>query len=160
MTANQDLAAKIDELVRKTEALADPKARTIATELLQAVMAFHAGALEQLMEIVCAKCGQAAIEALAVDDTVSSMLVLHGLHPEDVETRIGRAIEKLRMYFDSRGGKIALLDASPEGVRVRFTGHRPGSRSAAKQVIENAIYQAAPDLQDLIIEGVEEPHDP
>ena len=59
--------------------------------------------------------------------------------------------------FDSRGAGITLLDVNGARVRVRFSGSRPGSGPAAKRVIEDVLYEAAPEMEDLIVEGVEEP---
>ena len=146
-------SARIDELVRTTESLADPFARALAIDLVQAVMGLHATALSRILEIVSAG---GTLEAMAADDFVSSVLVLHGLHPDNLGTRVDRAIEKLRRFFDPRGAGITLLQADSELVRVRFTGARPGSGAAAKQVIEDVIYEAAPEIAALVIEGVDE----
>ena len=156
-STSKQAVARIDELVRKVEALPDPFAREAVIELLQAVMELHSEALGRTLEIVSAAGdGASAIEALSADDLVASVLVLHGLHPDDVETRVRRAIDKLRLFFDSRGAGIDLVTLEPDAVRVRFTGARPGAGAAAKQVIEDAIYEAAPEIESLVIEGIEE----
>src|SRR5579885_2716236 len=103
--------ARIDELVRRVESLPDAFARDAAVHLVQAVMGLHQSALDRIMEIVSAgAAGPAMVDALASDDLVSSVLALHGLHPDDVQTRIHRAIEKLQFYFDSRGAGATLLE--------------------------------------------------
>ncbi len=153
--------AKIDELVQKVESLPDPRARDTAVELVQAIMQLHAEALERMLGIVSASPDAAAIlETMGADDLVSSVMVLHGLHPDDTATRIERAMEKLHVYFDSRGAGIVLLDMDATTVRVRFTGTRPGAGASAKQVIEDVIYEAAPEIENLVIEGVEDPPPP
>ncbi len=148
--------SSIDELVRKVESLRDPFARASALDLVQAVMDLHTKALDRILEIVSSTCDASTMERIAADDLVSGVLAMHGLHPDDVETRLGRAFERLRRFFDSRGGGITVLEASGEVVRVRYDGTRPGSGAAAKQVIEDAISEAAPEVAQVVIEGVEE----
>jgi hypothetical protein len=88
------------------------------------------------------------------------VLVLHGIHPDDFETRVARAIDKLEHFFDSRGAGIQVLEAAPELIRLRFNGSRPGSGPAARKTIEDAIYEAAPEVGELIVEGIEMQQEP
>jgi hypothetical protein len=156
---SNDPTARIDELVKKVQALADPAARALAVELVQAVMELHASALERAMEIVAASAPD-MVDALAADDTVSRVLVLHGLHPDGFETRVARAIDRLERHFDSRGAGITVLESGSDLVRVRFTGNRPGSGAAARQLIEDAIYDAAPEVGAVIVESAGEEPEP
>lgn len=152
---SKESIGRIEQLVRKAESLPDPSARSLAADLVQAVMEYHAKALERILQIIAAHDKEGStIDELTSDELVSSVLVLHGLHPSDLNTRIHSAVEKLRQFFDPRG-TIELLEASAELVRVRFTGKRPGSGAAAKQVIEDALYEAAPEIQQLVVEGTE-----
>jgi hypothetical protein len=141
------MTARIDELVQQIEAVPDPAARALATDLVQAVMRLHAEALERILALA-----PESIAAIAGDDLVSRVLVLHGLHPDDFDTRLARAMDKLQRFFDSRGAGIELLEASPELLRVRFTGKRPGSGPAARQTIEDAIYEAVPEAGGVFVE--------
>lgn len=156
MPDTQHPIAKIDELVRRLESVRDPAARAAGTELVQAVLELHAAALGRALEILSPE----DIAGLAADDLVSSILALHGLHPDDMDTRIQRAIDKLQRHFDSRGAGISLSAIDGGVVRVRFAGSRRGSGAAAKQVIEDVIYEAAPEIAGLVIDGVEQPRAP
>lgn len=149
--------SQIDELMPKLNALPDPAARAVAVELVQTVMNLHAAALERVLEIVAAS-APGVIQALGADDLVSRMLVLHGMHPDDFQTRLGRAIDELQCFFDSRGAGIEVLEAGPERVRVRFNGSRPGSGQAARKTIEDVIYETVPEVGELIVEGAAEEH--
>jgi hypothetical protein len=104
------------------------------------------------METLAAN-GSPAISALVEDEIVSAALALHGVHPEDTETRIGRAMRKLAAYFDPRGCDVTLVDVTPERVTIRFRG-RPGSGSIAKRLIEDAISEAAPEVEEIVVEGI------
>jgi len=155
---SKESIARIDELVQAVQALPDPRARELAVELVQAVMGLHAAALHRMVEIVSASAPGAA-EAIAVDHLASRVPVLHGLHPDGLDTRLARAIDQLQRYFDSRGAGIEVLEAGPEVVRLRFTGSRPGAGASARRTIEDAIYELAPEIGELIIEGTEEEHE-
>jgi hypothetical protein len=155
---SKESIARIDELLPRVQALPDAAARTLTAELVQAVMSLHAAALQRMVEIA-ATFAPDSLKAMGSDPLVSPVLALHGLHPDDFAARIARAIAKLRQYFDSRGAGIELLEAGPDLVRVHFSGSRPGSGQAARPVIEDAIYEAAPEVGSLIIEGAED-HEP
>jgi hypothetical protein len=149
---SKESIAKIDELVREVQALADPRARDLAVELVQVVMNLHTTALERMLEVAAASAPEMA-GAMAADDAVSRVLLLHGLHPDDFDTRLARAIDHLQRFFDSRGAGLEVLDARPELVQVRFTG------KAARRTIEDVIYEMAPEIGEVIVEITGEEHE-
>ena len=130
----------IDELIQQVSTLPDPHARAVAMELVQSVMELHASALRRVLELA-----PDVAPRLAADVEVSRVLVLHGLHPDDFETRFARAIAKL-------GPGIEVLERSPEVVHVR--AHRP------KAVIEDVLYEAVPEIGELIVESTEQEREP
>ena len=146
--------SQIDELVVKLNGLADPAARAVTVELLRAVMNLHAEAFERVLEIVAASAPEIIAE-LGADELVSRVLALHGIHPHDFEVRFARAIDKLERFFDPRGAGIQVIEASPELIRIRFNGSRPGSGPTARKAIEDAIYEAVPEIGELIVEGID-----
>ncbi len=152
---SRESIARIDELVRKVQALSDPAARDSAIDLVQAVMSLHASALERILELA-----PETAATIAADETVSRVLVLHGLHPDDFATRLARAVDRLQRFFDSRGGAIEVLESGPEIVRVRLGGNRPGAGETARRVIEDAIYEAVPEIGELIMEVTGEEREP
>ncbi len=155
---SKELIAKIDELVQATESQIDPHARATATELVQAVMALHSAAIAHMLELLeQSPDGPQITASMAADELVSSVLVLHGLHPDDAGTRVRRAFEKLRRHFDSRGGRIELLEVEPQVVRMRLSGRV--ATPANKSLVEDAIIQAAPEIETVIVEGIEIQHD-
>ena len=117
---------KIEELVRRADSLSDPTARGIAVELLQGVLDFHAAALERVMEIAMESgpSGEAIIDRFATDDLTSSLLLLHDLHPDDLETRIDRAVHKLQSVFSSLGARLSLTAIEGGTVRLHFDSPR------------------------------------
>lgn len=159
---SQERIDKIEELVRRADSLSDPDARGVAVDLLQAVLDFHAAGLERIMEIAvdAGPAGEAIVEKIALDDLTSSMLLLHDLHPDDLETRIDRAIHKLHGVFVSLGAKLTLIAIENGTVRLHFDSPRTWTGAPVKASVENAIFQAAPEIESVIIEGLKEPPNP
>lgn len=155
---------KIETLVQKVEGLADPEARAAALELLQALMELHGEGINRLLEIVAADAaGQAIIEKLGEEELVGGLLMLYGLHPLDLETRVTKALNKVRPYLKSHGGNVALLGINDGIVRLQMEGNCHGCASSAmtmKLAIEEAIYETAPDIAQLVVEGVVEEKSP
>jgi Fe-S cluster biogenesis protein NfuA/nitrite reductase/ring-hydroxylating ferredoxin subunit len=81
---------------------------------------------------------------------LSELLLIHDLHPEDVSTRVERALDSVRPYLGSHGGDVELLGITDEGVvRLRLLGSCDGCSSSAATMslaIEDAISQAAPEV--------------
>jgi Fe-S cluster biogenesis protein NfuA len=152
---------RIGQLVGELENIVDPEARASAKALVQLVLDLHAAGFERVMEII-AKSGEPGlrtIDDLGHDPLVSSLLVLYGLHPLDLESRIAQAVEKVRPRVRKGGGELDLIAIENGAVRLRLqiSGHGCGSTSKTlKAMVEDALYEAAPDMNGLSIEGAEE----
>jgi hypothetical protein len=155
---SQEWVDKIEELVRRAESIADPSARSVTVDLLRAVLDFHAAGLERMLEIVfeSGPAGEAIIERIAGDDFTSSMLLLHDLHPDDLETRINRAVQKLHEMFISLGAKLSVVGIDGGTVRLHFESQRTWSGTPVKASVEKAILQAAPEITSVVLEGLKE----
>jgi Fe-S cluster biogenesis protein NfuA len=157
----QKRVQRIEGLVHDLETVADPAARSTAKELIQVLMDLHATSLERILEIVfqSGNAGTAVIDELGQDSLVSSLLVLYGLHPEDLQTRVERKLKEVGSKLHKMGAEVQLVSADDGEVRLRASveGHSCGSTSRTVQAtVEDAIYEVAPDLSTLIIEGLEE----
>ncbi len=158
----QQRVQKIGGLVQDLESIADPAARAAAKELVQLLMDLHGTALERIMEIIfeSGDPGSKVIDELGQDQLVSSLLVLYGLHPEDLHTRVERKLQQIRSTLHKMGAEAKLISATGGEVRlhVSLEGHACGStKSTVQATIEGAMYEAAPDLTSLVVEGLEEP---
>lgn len=152
---------RIEALVRTIESAADPHVRTSAIELMKALMEIHGAGIERMMEIAfeTGESGRETIERLAADDLVRSLLLLYGLHPLDFEARVLQALEKVRPYLQSHGGDVELLGTAEGVIRLRLRGSCNGCASSAMTLelaIEEALYDAAPDLTAIDVEGLGE----
>jgi hypothetical protein len=152
----QQRLESVEQVIRQIEASGDPNVRTAARELVQLVMELHGSGLERILEILRSSGdpGQSMLDRLGLDDMVSSLLVLYGLHPLGLEERVNRAIEKANRQMRSRSGSVELIGTADGAVHLNLkaNGHGP----ALKEVVEAAIYQAAPDIASLVIDGAEE----
>jgi Fe-S cluster biogenesis protein NfuA/nitrite reductase/ring-hydroxylating ferredoxin subunit len=157
----QERAAKMETLLGEIESLQDPNARAKAAEVVQVLLELYGEGLARMMEVVAqGEDSERAFEVLAGDELVSHLLLLHGLHPLDVETRVIRALEEVRPYLQSHGGNVELLGIEGGVARVRMQGSCDGCPSSAvtlKLAIEEAVQKAAPDLEGIEAEGVTEP---
>jgi Fe-S cluster biogenesis protein NfuA len=152
---------RIGGLVQEIESIADPAVRATAKNLLQSLMDLHGAALEKALDIVAdaGEPGMNIIDRLGRDSLVSSVLILYGLHPEDLETRVVKAVERIRPQLRKQGCEVELLGINDGAIRLRVeTGsHTCGSTAKTLQAtVEGAMYDAAPDLTSLTIEGFEE----
>jgi hypothetical protein len=152
----QQRLESIEVVIRQIETTSDPNVRTAARELVQLVMELHGAGLERILEILQSngESGQSLLGSLGRDEMVSSLLVLYGLHPLSMEERIHQAIEKANRQMRARDGSVELAGIEDGVVRLHLkaNGHGP----ALKEIVEAAIYQAAPDAVSLVIDGAEE----
>jgi Fe-S cluster biogenesis protein NfuA len=160
---NQDFQqriGKIESLISEVEGIADDKTRETVRELVQALLDLHGAGLERLMDIVfeSGQAGPAIIEKFGHDPLTSSLLLLHNLHPLNLEERVLQALNQVRPFLGSHGGNVELLGISDDGVvRLRLEGSChgcPSSQITLKHTIEEAIYAASPDVTAIEVEGV------
>ncbi len=162
MQEHERRAARIETLVQEVATFPDPGVRATTEELIQALMDMYGEGLARLLEITAQSeaSGLALIDTFASDDLLSSLFMLHGLHPLDIETRVLRALDGVRPYLKSHGGNVELVRVEGSVAHLRLEGSChgcPSSTITLKMAIEEAIYKAAPDLDDLQVEGVTPP---
>jgi Fe-S cluster biogenesis protein NfuA/nitrite reductase/ring-hydroxylating ferredoxin subunit len=158
-----DRVGQIETLIAELDALRDPAARATAMEAIQAVLELHGTALDRMLELIVEQAGEqgtALLASFAGDDRVGNVLMLHGLHPVDITTRVAGALDSVRPYLASHGGNVELLGVDDGVVRLRLEGSCKGCPSSAatlKTAIEEAIMAAAPDVLEITAEGVTPP---
>lgn len=151
--------SRMEELICAIDGIQDQQTREQARELVRALLDLHAAALERSLDLIYESdlSGAALIDKLGEDQVVSNLLLLHGLHPLDLETRVRNALESVKPRLGLHGGSVELTGVTPDGgIRLRLEGNChgcPSSRITLKSSIEEAIYAAAPDVTDLEVEG-------
>jgi hypothetical protein len=131
---------RIEALIREIETTADPATVERARALVEGVLSLHRAALERALGIAREGPGGAAVvEALARDDLVSGLLLLHDLHPRALEERVREAVGRI---------PAAEVVSVREGA-VRVVVPRAALREAVAEVLE----AAAPDAASIEIEA-------
>ena len=156
----QERVTRMEALLGEIETLSDPNARSKAAEVVGVLLELYGEGLARMMEVVAeGEERERAFDAFAEDELVSHLLLLHGLHPLDLETRVVRALEEVRPYLLSHGGNVELLGVEEGVARLRMQGSCSGCPSSTvtlKLAIEEAIQKTAPDLERIQAEGVAE----
>jgi hypothetical protein len=142
-----EASERIERLLAEVRATASPLTWQRVDELVTAIVDLYGRGLGRLLDAVDAS----RHRELAEDDLVSSLLALHGLHPEPVELRIRRALDEIAPQL----GRIE-LEALDGGVARLRALDAPAARDAASAV-ERLVLQAAPELERVAIEGLREP---
>jgi Fe-S cluster biogenesis protein NfuA len=157
----QQRLGTIEALLATIDSSADPNLRSTVQELVELIMSLQGAGLERMLELIQAngEAGESIIKKLGSDELTSSLLILYGLHPLTVQGRVERALDKLRSRLRPLSAEVELVNATEGAIRLRIRaeGHGCGSSAqAVKELVEEAVYGAAPDLASLVIEGAEE----
>ena len=136
---------RLASLVEKVRGLQDAEARDSALELVQAVMDLHEAGLDRMMEMVSSsETGAGLLDHFADDPAVSSILLLHDLHPLDLEARVRRAVALPSLR--GRGASVELLSIREGAVHIRIEGG-----PAFEAAVRDAITEAAPDASEIVV---------
>jgi Fe-S cluster biogenesis protein NfuA len=159
----QQHAQKIEQLVQRVTALADEDARTTAIELMQSLMDLHGAGITRVVEVLSesGEAGRQSLEELGSDPLICGLLVLYGVHPAPLEARVTAALDKIAPQLRKQSGSAELLSITDSAVRVLIQASGSGCHSspdALKDVVEQAIREAAPEVLDVIAEGVPTVH--
>lgn len=137
-------------------------ARERAEELVRLTADLYGAGIERILEVLydSGRLDDDVLAALAGDDLVASLLLVHDLHPYDVGTRVEQALDSVRPYLGSHGGDVELLAVGDDGVvRLRLLGSCDGCPSSSvtlKLAVEGAIEAAAPEITSIEVEEASE----
>jgi Fe-S cluster biogenesis protein NfuA len=150
---------QIERLVQRVSGLADDGARSTALELLQSLMDLHGAVMSRIVEVLTESgdAGRNSLAKLGNDPLICGLMVLYGIHPVPLADRVARAIEKVSPQLRKQSGTVELLGISDAVVRVKIqtSGNGCGSSpDALKVIVEQAILEAAPDVVQVVAEGV------
>jgi Fe-S cluster biogenesis protein NfuA len=149
--------ARITTLIEEVEEMIDPAARERSRALVQAVLDVHGVALRRFLDLVALRGGQELVRELSKDDAVALLLALHGLHPDEVSTRVAGAVAELRPQLRDEGIDIELAEVTDEKavVALRPLGTVQGNTAALRATIETAIARSAPEIAAVDITGLD-----
>jgi Fe-S cluster biogenesis protein NfuA len=148
---------RVEKLAARLESAGDPEIRATALDLVQSVIELHGSALQRLVDsLLKTPEGEQVLAIVIEDDLIAAMLLLHSLHPDDMETRVLRGIEKVRPYLKSHGGDVELTSVREGIVRLRLhgsCGSCPSSSITLKNAVEDALFEVAPDIVEIVSEN-------
>jgi Fe-S cluster biogenesis protein NfuA len=120
--------------------------------LLEEMLELHGEGLARVLGTIDPE----ARDRLADDPVVSSMLLVHGLHPLPLEQRVSKALAGVRPYLASHGGDVVLLGIEDGVAQLLLKGSCNGCASSAATLelaVEKALDEEAPDLLGIEVEG-------
>lgn len=148
---------RIEQLL---DGLRQGREKDTAEELVRLLVGMYGDALTRVVALLRER-DPSLVIALTGDELLDSLLLLHDLHPVDVDTRIQRALDRVRPYLGSHAGGVEYLGVDQRGVaRLRLEGSChgcPSSTVTVRTAIEGAIMDAAPELASVEVAGVAPP---
>ncbi len=159
----EELVARVQELTVELDSVGDPAIRARAEELIGAIIELYGTGLERVFGILdeAGGPGEEIRSRLADDGVVASLMLIHGLYPVPLDERVAEALDSVRPYMESHGGNVELLGLDEGVATIRLEGSCegcPASASTLELAIKQALEEAAPDLEGLVVEGaIEDP---
>ncbi|MBM9510250.1 NifU family protein [Actinacidiphila acididurans] len=150
-TAREDRETRDDEVTRRRvieaeellsalDTLPDNRAAARAGAAVEALVGLYGECLARITGHLSAHGGEQALRALADDQLVGHLLLVHDLHPDPVATRVRAALAALP-------DPPELLELTDTAVRLAV---RPGcGAQAAEQTVRDALAARAPEIEDV-----------
>jgi Fe-S cluster biogenesis protein NfuA len=166
MAAGQGARAvgeRVEVLLADLRSHGGPQVAATAEELVSCLVELYGAGLAEIVRIVGEDAGAGArlLAALVADPLVESLLLLHDLHPVDLDTRVGRALDAIMPRLGPHAGHAEFRGVDDQGVihlRLERGGHGCNSSAAGyTTAIEQAVAEAAPEAAGVDIEVVEVP---
>lgn len=164
MTRVKQVGEQIEEILGFLRS-EDDKAAVAAEELVGLLVGVYGDGLGHIITALgdAGPAGTALLAQLTEDPLVESLLLLHDLHPLDVDARIQQALDKVRPYLGSHAGGVDYVGVTDNVAHLRLEGSCDGCPSSTVTVqlaIEGAVLAAAPEVTEVAVEGVTAPPSP
>ena len=135
-----------------------PATRELAEELVSAVVQMYGAGLERVLSSLrrAGEEGERLLAALADEELVAALMLIHDLHPVALADRVRGALEQVRPYMESHGGDVELISLEEGVARISLRGSCSDCAASAvtlELAIKQALEEAAPDLAGLEVEG-------
>jgi hypothetical protein len=150
----QEKMRRLGALVGELDQLPAGGSKVATRELVQLLMEVHGVALERILELVKESgAGEAIIHRFGDDPIARNLLLLYGLHPDNLETRVIKALDALKGRLRKLDCDVKLISIQEGTVQVRLYGH---ARKDLRSIVEGGLYDLAPDLTSLTVLGFED----
>jgi Fe-S cluster biogenesis protein NfuA len=149
---------RIDVLLASLRAEAPAETVERVEELVEHVVNLYGSALARVTEALADDTsGAGAVrDRLASDPLVSTLLVVHGLHPLDLRARVERALAEVTPYVTSHGGKVSLVDIANDVVTLALRGaceSCSSSAATAADLLERTVKRSAPEIARVVVDA-------
>ncbi|MET8330606.1 hypothetical protein [Streptomyces sp. NPDC005181] len=150
---------RVDELLDRLTTTGDQEVCAAAEDLVRVLMDFYGAGLARIVDRLSTPAdratGYAPLAGLLDDELVSSLLALHDLHPEDIGTRIARALDSVPdpvevVGFDEESGILRLRSSSEAGGGGGCGC--PSTGAAAQRSVEDALACFVPEVNQVEME--------
>ena len=89
------------------------------------------------------------------------MLLLHGLHPDDFETRVRRVTDRLRPHLGVHGLRLEVMEIARRTVRLRVSTEAAAEQSAppycgrCQAKLRTPWWKPRTDVERILIDGLD-----
>lgn len=153
----QERTGRIEQLIQRVNGLPDENSRTVALELLESLMDLNGAVTARIVELLSdsGEAGRNLLSKLGSDPLVCGSLVLYNLHPLSLEQRVASAVERLQPQLRKHGGgDLTIISVTEAQIRLKVQGTTNESGSKLKQKIEQTLLEAAPEVAEIVIDGL------
>ncbi len=159
MSSAGGTGARIEELLGKLRSEGGPAVAEAAEELVRLLVGLYGDGLARIVSALrdSDEPGRALLRQLAADPVVEGLLLIHDLHPLDVDGRIQQALDRVRPYLGSHAGGVEYLGVADGVARLRLLGSChgcPSSTVTVRMAIEDAVRAAAPEITGIEVTGM------
>jgi hypothetical protein len=158
--SNGDWRQRMERLqghLAELERSAPPELRDGLRQLVQTILQFHAAGLARLTELLAqsGEVGQAILQACALDELAGNLLLLHGLHPWDLEKRLRWALNQLRPRLLAEGASAALVSVADGTAVLHLDCPSQVAVEHLHLLIEEVLTAVAPEVERVDIQASE-----
>ncbi|MGW0694200.1 hypothetical protein [Streptomyces sp. NPDC002738] len=155
-----EVGQRVEELLDRLTTIGDQEVGAAAEDLVRVLMDFYGAGLARIVDRLSTPAdrgtGNGPLAALLDDELVSSLLALHDLHPEDIGTRIARALDSVRdpvevVGFDEETGILRLRSSSEAGDGGGCGC--PSTGAATRRSVEDALACFVPEVNQVEMES-------
>jgi len=149
----REMGTRVEELLGEIRA-ADPAVAGRAEEVVGLLVDLYGEALTRVVDLVDET---GLMERIIDDPLLASLLLLHGLHPEPVDARIERALDRIRPGLGGKKLDVVRLEEDSGKLKLRLSSPLDGCPSTigtVQQTIEDAVAEWAPEVTGVSIEGL------
>jgi hypothetical protein len=133
----EERVRRVEDLIAAVQEHGNAVVRASAVEMVKTLLDLHRTGLAKMMELADGR-----VKDFVADEVISRLLLLHGLHPVDLATRVRQALEHVRPLLVRHGVAVEVVEATHDVVRLRVSGFRPEVES----LLEETLLEAAPDV--------------